>query len=148
MLDQGSNFSLRNAQRSDAKRISELLAQLGYETAADQVEGLLLKSDTANEAHYVAVQNETVIAVFSLIYFNYFPSAERFCRLTALVVDKSLRGTGIGSNIIKAIQSIAKENNCDVLEITTSFRRVKTHEFYEKCGFTKTSFKFILTLNN
>ncbi|MCG6508355.1 GNAT family N-acetyltransferase [Vibrio parahaemolyticus] len=84
----------------------------------------------------------------SVIFFNYFPSAEKLCRITSIVVDRASRGTGIGSKLIDYAKSVALAEKCSVLEVTTSLRREKTQTFYESIGFKKTSYKYVQRLEN
>jgi len=40
----------------------------------------------------------------------------------------------------------SKENNCDVIELTSNFSRKKAHIFITKNGFKKSSYKFKMKL--
>lgn len=137
-------FEIVKARKSDSSAISGLLDQLGYETAPSRVERLV--STPTDSGIYVATVNGGVAAVMSLIFFDYFPSAERFCRITALVVDETVRGKGIGSALIDHAKLIALAESCTALELTTSFPREQTQAFYQHIGFQKTSYKYVLKL--
>ncbi|MEH6650896.1 MAG: GNAT family N-acetyltransferase [Motiliproteus sp.] len=140
-----SEFEIVKARKRDASAISNLLVQLGYETAPSKIETLLSKP-SGGDPIYLGIVNGNIVAVMSLIFFDYFPSAEKLCRITSLVVDQGVRGTGIGSTLIDHAKSIALAENCTALELTTSFRRERTQAYYEKIGFQKTSYKYVLKL--
>ncbi len=142
-----SNFEIRRVVESDTKRLSNLLGQLGYVTPPQKINTLLFSSSNSTSDVFVAIEEERVVAFISLIYFDYFPSAEKVCRITALVVDESLRGSGIGTQLIDYAKCEAIAKNCTVLEVTTSIKRDKTQAYYEGIGFEKTSYKYVQKLN-
>ncbi|EGQ8181287.1 TPA: GNAT family N-acetyltransferase [Vibrio parahaemolyticus] len=139
---------VRAAQKDDAEIISSLLVQLGYDTEPSKIEILVSLAARGSDKIFVGVLNGKVIAVMSVIFFNYFPSAEKLCRITSIVVDRASRGTGIGSKLIDYAKSVALAEKCSVLEVTTSLRREKTQTFYESIGFKKTSYKYVQRLEN
>ena len=145
------DYYIREAQIDDADSIAKLLLQLGYETKSSDVRHMLLATNdvasTTNDEVYVCVFKGDVVAVMSLIFFNYFPSAQKLCRITAIVVDDSLRGSGIGSHLIHHAKCVASTASCSVLEVTTSLKRLQTQSYYEKIGFKKTSYKYVLKLD-
>ncbi len=139
-------LEIRQAESIDVHAIADLLDQLGYDTAEAKIENFLSVSSAADSSVSVCVLKRRVIAVMSVIYFNYFPSAEKICRITSIVVDRQSRGLGVGSKLIDYAKENAIAGNCDVLELTTSLRREKAQRYYEKIGFQKTSYKYILRL--
>jgi N-acetylglutamate synthase-like GNAT family acetyltransferase len=143
-----SKLEIRVAQGSDAIVISNLLKQLGYATAPSKIETLVSMVDSGNNKVYVGVLNGQTIAVMSLIFFNYFPSAEKLCRITSIVVDEAVRGSGVGSKLIDYAKSMALAGKCSMLEVTTSLRREQTQTYYESIGFQKTSYKYVQTLED
>ena len=137
-------LSIRTATFRDATAIASLLAQLGYQTPAEKLKPLL---DQANSSFiYVAVLDKKVVGVMSLMYFDYLPSAEKYCRITTLVVDQALRGWGIGKALIAQAQQSALQQHCSVLELTTGLQRSDAHAFYEHLGFERVSYKYIKRL--
>lgn len=59
------------------------------------------------------------------------------------VVDEKLRSKGVGRAFLEKIQTWAKEQGYEELELSSSFFRVKAHEFYvEKMDFEKSGFVF------
>jgi len=139
-------FEIREAQQSDSSSLSGLLSQLGYDTVPAKIETLLSAAVDSDDRIYVGVLNTQVIAVMSVICFDYFPSAERVCRITSIVVDEEVRGLGVGSKLINYAKTFAVSEKCSVLEVTTSLRREQTQAYYESIGFQKTSYKYVQTL--
>ncbi|WP_289029073.1 GNAT family N-acetyltransferase [uncultured Paraglaciecola sp.] len=143
-----SQLEIRAAQIGDANVISSLLAQLGYDTAPSKIEVLVSMAASGNNKICVGVLSGQVIAMMSVIFFNYFPSAEKLCRITSIIVDESVRGSGVGSKLIDYARSIALAEKCSMLEVTTSLRREQTQAYYESIGFQKTSYKYVQKLED
>jgi GNAT superfamily N-acetyltransferase len=49
----------------------------------------------------------------------------------------SLRGTGVGARMIRAVIAIARERGCTVLQLTTNKVRKDAQRFYEQLGFER-----------
>ena len=140
-----SDIKIRKAKISDTESVRLLLAQLGYELPISKLDEALA-STQRNDDIVVCTQNGEVLGVMSLIYFDYFPSLQRICRITAIVVDESARGSGIGTRLITFAQKSAQENACQVLEVTTSLIRESTQKYYESIGFEKSSYRYFQKL--
>lgn len=50
-------------------------------------------------------------------------------------VDESLRGQGIGTELVNKIIAAAEENNCYKIVATSRYERPKVHELYLRLGF-------------
>lgn len=137
--------TIRKPVSSDLDCISSLLNQLGYNPQIDQVRELI--NSNSGEV-YIAEASGIVIGVMSLIYFDYFPTTQKICRITAIVVDESQRSQGIGSKLIEFAEFESKKRKCVGLEITTSIKRHETHAYYEKLGFEKTSYRYYKSLES
>ncbi|EGM69577.1 GNAT family N-acetyltransferase [Shewanella sp. HN-41] len=140
-------FQIKLAEIQDIKAIANLLLQLGYSATPEQLQKYLGKSDRTDEI-YIAEEKGTIIGLISLIFFDYFPSQQKICRITALVVTESNRGSGIGTQLIRFAKARAHEYGCSKLEVTTSMRREKTQAYYEAIGFEKTSFRYIQDIDH
>lgn len=141
-----TNIKIRKAKESDSIFISSLLSQLGYELSISKIEQMISSFSDDMDLIYVATLKEEVLSVMSLIFFNYFPISEKICRITSIVVDDKVRGLGLGSKLIEHAKTIALENACTILEVTTSLKRDKTQAYYKSIGFNKTSYKYVLNL--
>lgn len=60
-----------------------------------------------------------------------------------LIVREECRGRHIGSMLLEHAVDFAKECGAVSIELTSNFVRTEAHEFYEKAGFRKTSYKFV-----
>lgn len=142
-----SKTDINKANPSHANEILTLLSQLGYESTLDKLKRLLDQADRSDEI-YVAQINDKVVGLMSVIYFDYFPSQEKICRITSLVVDRNIRGTGVGKQLIDFAKYLGNREFCSTLEVTTSLARLATQQYYENIGFNKTSYRYALELSS
>ena len=139
------SLNIRKSVSSDLDSISNLLNQLGYNPQIDQIKNTI---DSTTSEVYIAEDSGIIVGLMSLIYFDYFPTTEKICRITSIVVDETQRNKGIGSKLIEFVKSEGKKRKCMGIEITTSTERHETHVYYEKLGFVKTSFRYYKSLEN
>lgn len=139
---------IRVVEQSDVKSVNELLNQLGYEQSVKVTKGTIANLDKRNDEIFVYQFEGDVVAVMSLIYFDYFPSSERICRITAIVVSDRVRGKGVGTELIDFAKEVADKKGCTQLEVTTSLKREKTQKYYASIGFDKSSYRYIQPLNS
>ena len=62
--------------------------------------------------------------------------------LTTLVVEESLRGSGIGRQLVDAVEALARESGCERLSVTTHEDREDAQKFYLQLGFEQTGLRF------
>lgn len=148
--------NIRLAQLHDAESIQLLLEQLGYvlpvaalaKTLTEYQDNPQSRSDELLVCEQPDAQGEPqVVAVMALMFFDYFPALSRICRITAIVVNAGMRGQGIGTQLIDFAKARGRQENCQLLELTTSTQRITTQQYYESIGFTKTSFRYSLVLS-
>ena len=63
-------------------------------------------------------------------------------RITMLVVDPKVRGTGAGRALVEAAESQLLKLGCGLIEVTSNVVRTEAHLFYLHLGYEKTSFRF------
>lgn len=144
--------NIRLAQLHDAESIQLLLEQLHVaalaQTLTEYQDNPQSRSDELLVCELPNAQGESqVVAVMALMFFDYFPALSRICRITAIVVNADMRGQGIGTQLIDFAKARGKQENCQLLELTTSTQRIATQQYYESIGFTKTSFRYSLVLS-
>lgn len=135
---------LRPATTDDAAAIAGLLTQLGYPTLVDAARARLadLLRRGPPDRVVVAEMDGKVVAVMTLHLTPELHRARPIGRVTALVVDESVRGSGVGAEMMEEAERILREDGAGLLELTSNMRRVDAHRFYERLGYQKTSFRF------
>jgi GNAT superfamily N-acetyltransferase len=78
--------------------------------------------------------------VVATTYLNVIPNLTRsvspYAVIENVVVDESLRGTGLGKQIMAGTLQVAWDAGCYKAMLQTGSRRPATHAFYQACGFT------------
>ncbi len=72
---------------------------------------------------------------------------EPFGLLEDLFVDESLRGQGIGTELLNMVIAEAKNQKCYKLVATSRHERQIVHKIYEKAGFKNFGIEFKMYLN-
>ena len=113
-----------------------MMADLGYPLTTDQLRQRL-REIRAEKDNTVLVARLDGIAV-GLIHVARLVSlvAEPRAEIRALVVDESVRGKGIGKQLIGAAESWASDHGMKKLRLGTRIHRLEAHAFYEHLGFS------------
>ncbi len=76
-------------------------------------------------------------------YLNVIPnltrSASPYAVIENVIVDETLRGTGLGRQIMAGTLQAAWTAGCYKAMLMTGSRRASTHAFYRSCGFSAES---------
>ena len=132
---------------ADAKHVESLLAELGYPSKEADVRHRLRRSlDSDTSCFLVAQQASEVIGLVSAELVPYFPNGSTICRVTGLVVSTHHRGQGVGEKLVTGAADFARERHCSGIEITSAEHRLDAHRFYQRLGFSRTSFRFFHAL--
>jgi GNAT superfamily N-acetyltransferase len=79
-------------------------------------------------------------ALVATTYLNVIPnltrSASPYAVIENVVVEKTLRGTGLGRQIMAATLQAAWDAGCYKAMLQTGSRTPATHAFYRACGFS------------
>ena len=139
-------FSIRQSHLQDADRIRILSEQLGYNSTLKQIEQRLKKIQT-NAAHilYVAtVINDYVVAWGHASVTDLLMLPNQVI-LWGLVVDENHRNQGIGKALIQSIEQWANQLGCAGIMLYSNIKRLETHLFYEKNGYTNIKQSLVFT---
>lgn len=129
-------MSIRKAELSDSASIQILLSQLGYPNTDDfiltKMQEMLSDPD---EILLVYEINSMVVAFISVHFIPQIAVRGDFARISYFSVSEQTRNKGIGKEIESYITSIAKDRNCDRIEVHCNFHRSDAHRFYLRQGF-------------
>jgi GNAT superfamily N-acetyltransferase len=139
---------LRNAVIGDAERISVLITQLGYPTNGEamrsRLETILAEPDYAT---FVAEVGTDLAGVAGGSLDWYYEKDGRYSRILVLAVSPSAQGIGIGRQLVNAVERWAASNGARELFVNSGVHRGEAHRFYERCGFSRTGFRFVKQLD-
>jgi|SRR5690242_2062953 GNAT superfamily N-acetyltransferase len=126
------NLTIRTAVASDAPALASMLGQLGYPTDASEIPGRLARmAERPGTTVFVAEHKNKPVAVVTVHLFPSLHTSDPNAWLTAVVVDESVRGMGVGSAIVKHAEDWARRQGAKRLALTSHLRRVEAHEFYK-----------------
>ena len=144
------SIAIRDASAADAAEVARLLALLGHTAPPGNHAARLAAHLALGERVLVASRSPAASApLLGVATLHVTPMLHRagpVGRITALVVDDDARGQGVGRALVDAAESQLATQGCPLIEITSNRQRTDAHAFYERLGYTATSFRFAKTL--
>lgn len=137
--------TIRFARASDVPEMSRLFAELGYDVPVEVLTQRLNAFHEAGEKAIVAEDASSPGDLLGLATLHLTPVLHRagpVGRVSALVVDETMRGRGIGRALMQRAEQWAAERGCVLMEVTSNMRRADAHRFYETSGYERTSYRF------
>ena len=128
---------IRRITIEDAEEVNNLSLQLGYQLSVAETKEQI-KKVIANESHcaLVAVSEEKVIGwIHAFVALSI--ESKSFVEIGGLVVDEKYRKLGTGSKLIEKIKEWSFLKKINKLRVRTNTKRLKTHVFYLRSGFTE-----------
>jgi GNAT superfamily N-acetyltransferase len=138
---------IRRAQPTDAEAIRALIAQLDYDPPASLEEKIRRLSNHPDEVLLVYELDAEVVAFLSLHFIPQIATAGDFARISYFAVKDTARGHGIGQQLEDHVSRLARERNCDRIEVHCHTRRADAHRFYERQGYEESPKYFMKRLD-
>lgn len=140
-------ISIRAAELEDIPSLKRLFLQLGYETEHAILEQRLRdQHDTL--CTLVAESEKEVCGVIVINFIMPVHENNLWALISALVIDESLRGQGVGQQLLIASERIAAIKRCSQIELSSNETRVKAHKFYENNGYKEVRKRFVKLLTD
>ena len=131
-------MGIREARVSDWKEIRGLLKQLDYGDTdsflEDKIKTLLNHPD---EKLLVYESDQRVVAVISIHFIPQLALKGDFARISYFAVDQEARSKGIGRELEEFCVALARNRQCDRIEVHCHSRRSDAHRFYYRQGFVE-----------
>jgi len=147
------NVVFREAIVSDLTEIVRLLGDDDLGSQREKITGEIepsytrafeaISADPHNNVYVVEREGKVVGCLqFTMIPNLSFSGAWRG-QIEGVRIDKSLRGTGIGTEFFKWTLERARQSGCKIVQLIMNVARTDTHHFYETLGFkaSHTGFK-------
>jgi ribosomal protein S18 acetylase RimI-like enzyme len=141
------DLTIRDARPDDGAAIASLLGQLGYETDAEAVAPRLERLVIVGDRVVVAVLDNEVVGLAQLHASPTIEHERPAAKISALVVDESHHGEGIGRALVEEMEAEARARRCVLLFLTTAARREDAQAFYRRVGLEETGLRFTKTLD-
>jgi len=126
---------IRAMAPTDISAARLLLAQLGYELDTNEVERRYnAVIERGEHAVFVAEENGRIIGFLHLYERPAFDKPPEVI-VQAIVIDQSLRRTGIGKTIMRMAERWALERGYSSIALTSNISRSVAHSFYNRLGY-------------
>ena len=143
-----SELKFRLATQDDLHDIIRMLADDVLGAKRENIQSVLsekilhafkrIDNDPNQELTIVELNGEKV-ATFHLTFIQYLNhSGGLRAQVEAVRTDSKYRGRGIGTQVFQYIINRAKEQDCDLVQLTTDKKRSDAIRFYKSIGFSPT----------
>jgi GNAT superfamily N-acetyltransferase len=129
------------AMAADIPACSELLSALLSQEAEftpnpeTQARGLArIISDSSVGVVLVARDGDFVVGMVNLLYTISTALGERVALLEDMIVSSEIRGSGVGSELLKRAIAVARANGCRRITLLTDRSNESAQRFYKKHG--------------
>ncbi len=138
---------IRDMHKEDVARVADLMGQLdelfnsGHDIFAETITATFEKMYEHKSIYknYVALLEDKIVGFMSVIIYKTFFHAGGTALINELIVDKAVRGRGIGELIINKIKVLANIQRFNEIEVSASIDNKKAINFYKKNGFVDES---------
>jgi len=142
-------ISIRPSKESDEASVYDLITLLmGFSLDRESFHDVFVQNlhdDTV--LYYVAESEGCVVGFASLHIEPQLHHAGRVGEILELFVNESLRGRGIGTQLVSRLEQEAQKRCCVSIEVTTKKSRDEAQRFYEHMGFSRTHVNFTKNLS-
>ena len=138
---------IRSAAKADAAAIAELMTELGYPTTAEAMRDRL--NALMPDVSYVTLVAETdghIVGMIGGTTGYYYEKDGLYARLLVLCVSSQARGSGIGAQLVDALEQWAVSRGARDIVVNSAFHRTRAHAFYERLGYVGTGVRMVKTL--
>jgi GNAT superfamily N-acetyltransferase len=134
------SLRIRAANSGDSAALSRLLGQLGYPSDSDQIPGRLEKLAARPGTTVLVAENRRgdVVGAVTVHLFDSLHTSEPTAWLTAVVVEETARGQGIGSALVGRAEEWALQHGAHRIALTSATHRTRAHQFYKDRDYEQT----------
>ncbi len=142
---------IRRATESDLSAIIRLHDQLdpGEPRIPDADAGRIFARINSYPDYgiYVAESDGRIAGTFGLLVMDKLAHNGKPSGLVEdVVVDETLRGLGIGREMMRFAMEYCRARGCYKLALSSNLKRVEAHGFYETLGFRRHGFSYVVEL--
>jgi len=128
---------------------SDIIYALICELRQDQIldkqlikEGLIANLNDPNIEYQFAWLGTEVVGFISLQFQFHLHHARWIAEIQELVVMPQARSLGVGKALLAWAEQQARHRHAELLELSTSTKRVNAHRFYNREGYQATHLRF------
>lgn len=147
-------ISIRTAKKNDIPLILGLLYELGRpkpekDSDLDSFRNLVKKQiSDADKTILVAERDDVnIVGMVGIMFLPRLNQIHYEMYIQEIIVTKKYQSQGIGTSLINACISLAKQKECQKIRLESENQRKETHQFYKNLGFESKSLSFTKNLN-
>lgn len=142
-------MEIRKAKIEDNDRVFELLNELYENKMNYNVFSEIYKEKINDKGSYYicAVEDEKIVGILISEISVKLHRAKKQSFIENLIIDKNYRSRGIGKLLLQDAIEYARNQDCEVIELTSRILNENAHRFYENNNFEKHAYKFKKYLN-
>ena len=140
---------IRPAKKNDAPLILGLLYELGRpkpekDSDVDTFRNLVKKQISDSDKTILVAESNDVnfVGMVSVIFLPRLNQINYEMYIPELIVTEKYQKKGIGTKLIDACISLAKEKKCHKIRLESGIHRKEAHQFYKNLGFESKSLSF------
>ena len=131
-----SGLVIRRARSSDAARIAELSAELGYPATTKDISQRMRRLKAAGpNALFVAESLDSGIVGWTHVSVTNLVESGTRAELNGLIVADWQRSLGAGARLLAAAEAWARKHGCPSMSVRSNVVRERAHVFYEREGY-------------
>lgn len=145
MAKRQPSIELRKARVSDATEIAKLAEALGYPSSTREARDRLrtMLRDARNHVIVAETSDGSLVGWVHVYRIDLLELAP-FAEIGGLIVNETVRGLGIGSQLIEAAQRWTRRCGMSNLRVRTRVERERAHRFYYRHGFALRKSQLVL----
>lgn len=131
-------MQLSEMKLEDLESVTKLGAQLGYPYSLSEIrERFAEVSVSSVHKLFVAKESGIVCGWVQVCKERETLLSDARAEITALVVDESVRGKGIGRALVNAAEDWALSQGLKLMRLRTNVQREDAHQFYRRVGYVE-----------
>ena len=128
------------ADQSSVQRLYELLCPgEPVDVRSDRIEQL--RRDANNHLFVVVADGAVVATAFVTLCLDPMFGLQPYATVENVVVDATVRGRGIGSQLLEHVERFCQERNCSKIMLLSNAQRTRAHKFFKTMGYDDTAAK-------
>jgi ribosomal protein S18 acetylase RimI-like enzyme len=147
------NIRIRTAKKNDIPIILGLLYELGRpkperDSDVEVFRNLVKKQISDSGKSILVAENDDVhvVGMLSLIFLPRLNRNNLELYIPEIIVTEKYQKKGIGTKLIDACISLAKEKKCHKIRLESGIHRKEAHQFYKNLGFETNSLSFAMNI--
>lgn len=144
------DLTIRAAHADDVPRLVELCGALdvGHEPTLDAEAArrrFLELCGRPQHRIYVAERRQRIVGTFAMVFVGGLAHGARdSCVIEDVVVAEEARGAGVGTRMMQFAMDVCAGHGCYKLVLSSHVDRDKAHRFYERLGFRRHGYSFLI----